>query len=139
MAEQTTAAKRATQAALVCRLRHKQLSRAKTELAGEVELENTSADVVDIKIHMHPLEHLNLVVTDVDGKVVSSGHYGDIFSPVGETRSFRLAPGAKFIHNVCLLETVPQEKRKPGRYQVQAVYQAQGLTASSAPLEIELR
>jgi hypothetical protein len=138
MAEQTTAGKRAAQAALVCRLRHKQPRRGTSLLGGEVELENTSAEVVEIEIDMHPLQYINLLVTDADGTLVSSGHYGDIFSPLGETHTFRLAPGAKYTHNVFLMGTVSEEKRTPGRYQVQAVYQARGLTAVSAPLEIEL-
>jgi hypothetical protein len=138
MAEQTTAGKRAAHAALTCKLRHKQLRQGNSCVAGEVELENPSAEAAEIEIDMHPLQYLNLVVTDAGGTVVSSSHYGDIFSPLGEKHVFRLAPGARYTHNVFLLETVAKEKRIPGRYQVQAVYQSGGLTAGSAPLEIEL-
>jgi hypothetical protein len=138
MAEQATTGKRATPAALACTLRHKQLQRGSTRFAAEVELENTSAEAVEIEIDMHPLQYLDLVVRDAAGTPVSSGRYGDIFSPLGERHTFRLAPGAKYTHNVFLLGTVPEEKRTPGRYTVQAVYQARELTAVSAPLEIEL-
>jgi hypothetical protein len=138
MAERTTTETRAAQGVLVCRLRHKQLERGNSPLAGEVELENTSAGVADIEADMHPLRHLNLVVTAADGTVVSNGSYGDIFSPSGETRTLRLVPGAKFTHNVSLLGNVPEEKRKPGSYTIQAVYQSRGLTAVSAPLQLDL-
>jgi hypothetical protein len=87
---------------------------------------------------MSPLQHLNLVVKDEAGNVVSEGHYGDRFSPVAEPYTFSLAPGQKYTHNVALLGTVPERKRLPGRYTVQAVYQARGLTAVSAPLALEL-
>jgi hypothetical protein len=139
MAEQTTAGERVTQAALVCRLSHKQLARGVSSLAGEVELENTSSGVVEIEIDTHPLQYLNLVVRDAAGALVCAGHYGDIFSPPGETRTFRLAPGARYTHNVFLLGTVPEESRQPGRYSVQAIYASPELTALSTPLEIELR
>jgi hypothetical protein len=94
--------------------------------------------VVEIEADMHPLQYLNLVVTAADGTVVSNGHYGDIFSPSGETRTLRLVPGAKFTHNVFLLGSVPEEKRRPGRNTVQAVYQSRSLTAVSAPLQLDL-
>jgi hypothetical protein len=139
MADQTAATERATQAALVCRLRPKQLARGGSVLAGEVELENLSSQVLQIEIDMHPLQHLNLLVRDADGALISGGHYGDIFSPLGETRTFQLTPGATYTHNVFLLGTVPEERRKPGRYRVQAIYVSGNVTAISAPLEIELR
>jgi hypothetical protein len=138
MAEQTTAETRATPSALSCTLRHKPPQRGHSRLAGEVELENISAELVEIEVDMHPLQYLNLVVTDADGRRVSSGHYGDIFSPLGEAYTFRLAPGAKYTHTVFLLGTVPEEKRVPGSYKVQAVYQARGLTVVSTLLEVEL-
>jgi hypothetical protein len=105
---------------------------------GEVELENTSAKPIEIALQMSPLQYLNLVVKDAAGNVVSEGHYGNRFSPLAEEYTFRLDPGQKYTHNVSLLGTVPESKQLPGRYTVQAVYQARGLTAVSAPLEIEL-
>jgi hypothetical protein len=138
MAEPTTVDARAAQAVLVCRLRHKILRGKASPLGGEVELQNTSDKVVEIEMDMHPLQYLNLVVTDSVGTIISSGHYGDIFSPLGTTRTLRLAPKEKFAHNVALLGTVPEERRKPGRYFVQAIYQYKGLKSVSEPLEVQL-
>jgi hypothetical protein len=87
---------------------------------------------------MSPLQYLNLVVKDVAGSIVSKGHYGNRFSPLAEAYTFRLDPGRKYVQNVSLLGTVPESKQLPGRYSVQAIYQAGGLTAVSAPLEIDL-
>jgi hypothetical protein len=101
-------------------------------------LENTSSAPVQIELQMSPLQHLNLVVKDAAGHVVSEGHYGDRFSPVAEPYVFCLGPGQKYIHNVALLGTVPPEKRLPGRYTVQAIYQSRGLTAVSLPLAIDV-
>jgi hypothetical protein len=95
--------------------------------------------VFEIEADRHPLQYLNLVVTDATGSVLSEGHYGDIFSPRGRIDTLRLAPGAKYHHLVSLLETVPQEKQVPGRYTVQAVYEYNGLTVVSEPLAVELR
>ena len=139
MAEQTAASEQVTQAVLVCRLRQKQLPRGASSLGAEVELENTSTALVEIEIDRHPLQYLNLLVRDAGGALVSAGHYGDIFSPLGGAHTFRLAPGAKYTHNVFLLGTVPEERRKPGRYGVQAIYASPELTALSAPLAIDLR
>jgi hypothetical protein len=126
---------------LACRLRVKQAEegrRPQPPGSGEVELENTSSAPIQIELQMSPLQYLNLIVKDAAGKVVSEGHYGDRFSPVAEPYAFRLEPGQKYTHNVALLGTVPEAKRLPGRYTVQAVYQARGLTAASAPLALEL-
>jgi hypothetical protein len=128
----------AVQATLVCRLRHKQLLRGSSPTAGEIELENSSPDVLEIQTDRHPLQYLNLVVTDAGGSVLSEGHYGDIFSPRGTIATLRLAPGAKYHHLVSLLETVPPEKRVPGTYAVQAVYAYNGLRVVSEPLAVEL-
>jgi hypothetical protein len=126
---------------LACRLRIKPAQegqRPPPPGCGEVELENTSAKPIEIELQMSPLQYLNLVVRDAAGNVVSEGHYGNRFSPLAEEYPFRLEPGQKYTHNVSLLGTVPETKQLPGRYTVQAVYQARGLTAVSAPLEIEL-
>src|SRR5947209_7282942 len=124
----------AAQAILVCRLRRRQLLRGNSSTAGEVELENASPNVLAIENEMHPLQYLNLVVTDATGTVLSVGSYGDIFSPRGRIDTLRLAPGAKYSHTVPLLGTLPQEKRLPGTYTVQAVYECNGLRAVSEPL-----
>jgi hypothetical protein len=123
---------------LRCRLRHKQLLRGSAPTAGEIELENSSPDVLEIATDMHPLQYLHLVVTDARGTVLSEGHYGDIFSPRGRVETLRLMPGAKFHHPVSLLATIPQEKRVPGTYTVQAVYEYNGLKAVSEPLVVAL-
>ncbi len=128
----------AAQAILVCRLRHQQLLRGDSPTAGEIELENSSPSVLAIETDMHPLQYLNLVVTDASGGVLSEGHYGDIFSPRGRTDTLQLAPGAKYNHLVSLLGTLPQAKRVPGTYSVQAVYEYNGLRAVSEPLTVEL-
>jgi hypothetical protein len=128
----------AAQAILVCRLRHKQLLRGSSATAGEIELENSSPDVLEIETDRHPLQYLNLVVTDASGSVLSAGHYGDIFSPRGRIDTLRLAPGAKYQHPVSLLETLPQEKRVPGTYAVHAVYAYNGLRSVSESLAVEL-
>jgi len=125
-------------AVLVCRLRHKQLQRGSSPTAGEIELENSSSHVIEIETDRHPLQYLNLVVTDAGGSVLSQGHYGDIFSPRGSIDTLRLTPGARFHHLVSLLETLPQQQRVPGKYNVQAVYEYDGLRAVSEPLAVEL-
>jgi hypothetical protein len=107
-------------------------------MAGEIELENTSSSVIEIENDMHPLQYLNLVVTDAQGTVLSEGHYGDNFSPRGRIDTLRLAPGEKYSHNVGLLSTLAPEKQLPGTYTVRAVYEYNGLTAVSAPLQVQL-
>jgi hypothetical protein len=105
--------------------------------AGEVELENVSSAPVDIELEMSPFQHLNLVVTDSQGEVVSEGHYGNRFSPLAEKYTWRLQPGQKYTNNVSLLGTVPELKRRAGTYTVRAVYQYKTLNAVSEPLIVE--
>ncbi len=128
----------ATQTILVCRLRQKQLRRGNSLKAGEIELENSSLNGIEIETDMHPLQHLNLVVTDARGTVLSEGHYGDMFSPRGRIDTFCLTPGEKYTHNVFLFENVPEEKQVAGTYTIRAVYEYKGLKAISEPLLVEL-
>jgi hypothetical protein len=122
---------------LVCQLRKRTEGRgAGSALAGEIELQNTSGSLIEIPIRMSPLQHLNLVVTNSQQQVVSTGYYGDLFSPGSEERAFRLLPGEKFVGNVSLLATVPKEMRLPGIYLVQAFYETDGVRAVSPPYEL---
>lgn len=41
------------------------------------------------------------------------------------------------MHNVSLLGTVPEQKRRPGMYTVRAIYQYKTLNAVSEPLIVE--
>ena len=142
MAEQTvrTSAATETKAAIACRLRHKVGGRWKpSPTAGEVEIENVSADVIEIEWMMHPLQYLNLEITDVAGNLIPAPHYGRIFSPYSTSpRIFRLMPGEKYTHNVGLLGNVPEEQRLPGTYTVRAVYEYNGLKAVSEPLQVHI-
>lgn len=126
---------------LTCRLRRKLRLRhgPASPLAGEVELENLSQNSIEIEWDRHPLQHLDLVITDAAGSLVPATPYSDGFSPYSVTpQIFRLEPGEKYIHNVGLLGGVPKEKRLPGTYTVRAVYQYQGLKAVSEPLEVQI-
>jgi len=101
-------------------------------------LENTSAKPLAIEFDMHPLQYLDLAVTDASGALVSASHYGNVFSPLGERAVLRLAPGEKYAFRVGLLENVPQEKRLPGCYTIRASYRYKELTAISEPLQLVL-
>jgi hypothetical protein len=87
---------------------------------------------------MHPLQYLDLIVTDANGSPVPTRPYGNIFSPRGDTYTLRLAPGEKYVHNVSLLGNMPQENERPGTYVVRAVYEYQGLRAVSDPVTVAL-
>jgi hypothetical protein len=127
------------QAVLVCRLRHRQSSRGYSPTAGEIEIENRSADAIEIENDRHPLQYLDIVVADGNGVVVNTQwHYGDIFSPRGNVCTLRLGPGEKYTHVVSLMGTIPAEERVPGTYTVHAVYEYNGLKAVSEPLRVEL-
>ncbi len=125
-------------AGLVCRLRPRQLRRGPSPTAGEVEVENTSREVLEIEVHRSPLQYLNLIVRDAGGEVISDFFYGDLFSPLAEPCTIRLQPGEKYVGPISLLGNVPEEKRLPGKYEVQAVYEYRGLRAESEPLTVEV-
>lgn len=128
----------AVRSALVCRLRPKQRRRP-SPTAGEVELENASAEVLEIQVRNSRLQYLDLVVTDASGNVVSTGFYSDLLcSPVVEAYTWRFEPGEKYTHNVWLLATVPPEQQQPGTYTVRAVYDCPGHRAVSDPLTVTL-
>lgn len=101
-------------------------------------MENTSAGLLEIEVTLSPLQHLNLIVTDASGAVVSEGHYGNRFSPLAEPYTLRLRPGEKFAGPVTLLGTVPEARRRPGEYSVRAVYEHGGLRAVSEPFTVRL-
>lgn len=123
---------------LACRLRPCQRRRGSSGIAGEVELENTSPNVVEIEVRTSPLQYLNLIVTDAVGKVVSASVYGDLFSPLAEPYTLRLQPGEKFTAPVSLLGNVPEGNRQRGEYTVHAVYEYTELRAVSEPLRVQL-
>jgi hypothetical protein len=124
---------------LVCHLRHKTQGRsARSPLAGEVELENTSSEVLEIPVKIAPLQYLNLSVSNAEGRVISEGHHGDRFSPVEQPYIWRLAPGETYRANVSLLGTVAPEKQQPGSHTIRAVYEVGTLCAVSAPLLLHL-
>jgi hypothetical protein len=103
-----------------------------------LELENLSAAMLEIPAGVHPLQHLDLRVTDAAGSVVSEGWYGNRFSPAEAPADLRLKPGEKFVAPVALLGTVPPERRRPGTYVVQAIYDCPGLRAVSEPLTLTI-
>jgi hypothetical protein len=103
-----------------------------------VVLENVSSTAVEIEYDRHPLQYLDMVVTGPGGAVVSAGHYGDIFSPLGRTSALRLEPGQQFTHNVSLLGRTPQAEERPGTYVARAIYQYKGLRVVSEPLAFVL-
>ncbi len=125
-------------ASLLCRLRYRQRRRGPSAIAGEVELENSSANVLEVEVRTSPLQYLDLIVTDAAGNVVSDSFYGDLFSPLAEPYILRLQPGEKFTAPVSLLGNVPEAKWQPGEYTVQAIYEYNGLRAVSEPLQVQL-
>jgi hypothetical protein len=140
MGEQTgkTSASTELRAVLACRLRHRTRGRGLSPTAGEVEIENVSPEVIEIEVRMHPLQYLDLVITDAAGNTIPAPPYGQVFSPREIPYTFRLAPGEKYTHNVSLLGNIPEEKRLPGTYTVRAVYEYNGLRAVSEPLQVQL-
>lgn len=140
MAETTTAPTKLLPAhsGLACRLRPRQLRRVPSLTAGEVEVENTSSDVLEIVVHTSPLQYLNLVVADAAGNVLSDSFYGDLFSPLAEPYTLRLGPGEKFTRPVSFLGNVSKEKCQPGTYTVHAVYEYNGLKAVSEPVQVQI-
>ena len=136
MTEKSTSPQQASEGRLLCRLRSK--STEGCVYAGEVEIENVSDEPIEIVIQASELEHLDLLVTNDRGEVVSAFHYGIIFSPFSLGHTWQLLPGHKLVRSVNLLATVPEEKRKPGRYSVQAVYVYEQLHAVSERIEFDL-
>lgn len=123
---------------LACRLGRKAMTGRTGPVAhmGEVELENLSATPVEIVYRMTALQYLNLVVTTLDGRVVSEGHFGDRFAPTLEPLVLRLEPGETFTANVHLFATVRCEPIPPGTYIVQAVYECNNFRAVSEPVPV---
>ena len=125
---------------LACNLRKKIAGRAgHSSLSGQVELVNVSTSPIEIAIRTSPLQYLDLIVTDAQQRVVSIGHYGDLFSPGTDDRIFRLLPGEAYVGSVSLLATVPPDARQTGIYLIQAVYEWNGVRAVSLPYRLDWR
>ena len=129
-----------TATGIVCRLRKKAQGRAATSLlAGEVELENASAGVLEIEVKTSPLQYLDLLVTDPAGNVLSAWRYGECFSPLESPYKLRLGSGEKYAAPVSLLGNVPPEKRLPGTYLIRAVYEYNGTRSVADVLRLDYR
>lgn len=136
----SVAAKSQNQPPLACRLRFKEVIGRQGPIPnmGEVELENCSHSPCDIEYTMSPLQFFDLEVIGPAGGIISEGHFSDRFSPTREPALLRLLPGEKFRSNVSLLATAPRDKRRPGRYTVQASYRFHGSKVMAEPLTVEL-
>jgi hypothetical protein len=123
---------------LACRLRPKEVlgKRGPIPHLGELVLENRSPAPLEIAYTLTPLQYLDLVVVGPSGTVVSEGHFSDRFSPTLEPTILRLLPGEVFTAQVPLLGTVPQDKRTPGVYTVQAVYEYNGCRIVADPVTV---
>jgi hypothetical protein len=128
----------AVRSAIICRLRHRIGRWGPSPAAGEVELENVTGETIEIHCDRHPLQYFDLVVLDSSGATVSARPYGNIFSPLGNVSTLRLAPGERYTHNVSLLGNVPEEQRKPGDYLAQGVYHYNGMRTVSEPIAVHL-
>src|SRR5262245_54145742 len=101
-----------THSPLVCRLRRCQGQsgrRHASPTAGEVELVNAGTIPIDLELQMSPLQHLDLLVKDGNGCVVSGWFYGAMFSPLEAAYTLRLEPGQSYVGPVHLLGNVPPE------------------------------
>jgi len=125
-----------TPAQLICRLRL--TARHGNPTSGEIEIQNASSLAIDIPADVHPLQHLDIRVTDGQGKVVSTEWYGNQFSPAERGTTLRLNPGESYIAPVSLLATVPSSLRVPGAYTVQAVFEFPGMRIVSQPLTLTI-
>ena len=123
---------------LVCHLMRKEVVRQRgpVPFMAEIELENVSDSSLEIEYFMTALQHLNLIVADARGTIVSEGHYGDRFAPSDQPGFLRLASGQKFAAEVHLFATMPRGPIAPGTYSVQAVYEYNGFRAESEPVEV---
>jgi hypothetical protein len=131
---------RSAPAGIICRLRKRANGRSATSpLAGEIELENVSSQVLEIDVQASPLQYLDLSITDAGGQVISAWRYGESFSPVASAYTFRLGPGEKYTAPVALLGNVPPEKRLPGTYLIRAVYECEGVKAVSEVFRLDYR
>jgi len=130
----------ATPAKIVCRLRKRAQGRAAaSSLAGEIELENVSGDVLEIEVETSPLQYLDLIVIDAAGEMLSGWRYSECFSPLELPYTLRLSPGEKHSAPVSLLGNVPHEKRMPGVYLIQAVFEYKGTKAVSEVFRLDYR
>jgi hypothetical protein len=134
----TLPARKASKSILECRIRHRVGRAGPSPTSGEIEIENVSPNAIDIEVSMHPLQFLNLVITDAAGNLLPAAPYGDLFSPCETPYILSLAPGEKFTHNVSLLGTLPKEKQLPGSYSVRAVFEYNGFKAVSDPLKVQI-
>jgi hypothetical protein len=125
-------------AGIACRLRPRPGRRGPSPTAGEVEIEKVSPETITIAVTMHPLQYLDLVITDAAGDLVPAAPYGHPFSPRESPWGLRLGPGEKYLHNVSLLGTIPPETQVPGTYTVRAVYTYGGLRTVSEPVQVEI-
>jgi hypothetical protein len=107
--------------------------------SAHIELTNCSADVIEIECPSHPLEHLNLAVTNEAGELVSRGKYGNMLirARLDRMPPLRIQAGETTKWHVSLMGSVPAEREKPGTYTIQAIYEYGSLKAVSEPVQIE--
>jgi hypothetical protein len=108
-------------------------------LPAEVELFNQTNRPVRAIYSFHPLQYLRVVVEDDKGEVLGTSYWIDHFSPLGTTQEWTLSPGERYAVPLSLIAAIPSEKRRPGCYRFQAVYDSAELHAESNRLELVLR
>jgi hypothetical protein len=106
---------------------------------ADVEIQNVSDKPLDIEYEMTVLQHLNLIVTDASGSVVSEGHFGDRFAPTEHPQTLHLEPGDKYSAKVSLFATAPGFRSIPGEYAVRAVYEYKKIRSVSTPVSVSVQ
>lgn len=106
-----------------CRLEQRPDRVERSPTSGRVFLQNCSRVNLTIIYDTHPLSHLDLIVHDIEGKLLPTRHYGTYLFTLFDTfRQLELAPGEIYSHNVSLLRNVEPEITSPGTFDVHAEY-----------------
>jgi len=107
---------------------------------GQIELKNVGEASIEIRWYSDPMQYLNLIVRDPDGKNISVFCYGDQFSPYWPApQILNLHPRESYSSTVNLLGTVKKKNMVPGSYRIQAIYNYENIKAVSEVVEILLK
>lgn len=125
---------------LTCDLKVESVRRAAAkDVLLTTTVTNRTTQPIDIVWTLNPMEYLDLVVTDQNGKRVETTPYGFRFSPVAFDQHFLLHPNVPHSHPIYLWTVFPDYKLPPGTYRVRAVFRYHLLRCHSEEVTVTVK
>jgi intracellular proteinase inhibitor BsuPI len=107
-------------------------------LGGTIALTNTSDRDAVMIYRCHPLQYVDVVISNPESKLISKYCYGHLFSPSDREHSLIIHPGETVSFPVSLFAGIDKKDRLPGQYFVKAIVTYNGVATESNTIKVSI-